>query len=95
MYVLVGMNCVPLLHSFITIVVSSHLEVGKGSGGVGTGCRQVCSIWLLPHEKQKYPQMCQETKESAGKGLPGPQGKLLVGLGGVSGSEPLILQFGK
>lgn len=88
------MNCVPLLHSFITTVVSSHLEVGKGSGGVGTGCRQVCSIWLRPREKQKYPQMCQETKGSAGKGLPDPQGQLLVGLGGVSGSEPLILQFG-
>ena len=93
MYVLVGMNCVPLLHSFITIMVSSHLEVGKGSGGVGTGCRQVCSIWLLSHEKQK--QMCQEAKGSAGKGLPDPQAQLLVRLGGVSGSEPLNLQFGK
>ena len=90
MYVLVGMNCVPLLHSFITIMVSSHLEAGKGSGGVGTGCRQVFSIWLLPCEKQKYPQMCQETQGSAGKGLPDPQGQLLVGLGGSVGQSPWI-----
>lgn len=82
------MNCVPLLHSFITVVVSSHLEVGKGSGGVGTGCRQVCSIWLRPHEKQKYPQMCQETKGSADKGLPDSQGQLLMGLGGSVGQSP-------
>ena len=95
MYVLVGVNCVPLLHSFITIMVSSYLEVGKGSGGAGTGRRQGYSIWLLPCEKQKHPQMCQETKGSAGKGLPDLQEQLLVGPGGVSGSEPLILQFGK
>lgn len=89
------MNCVPLLHSFITIMVSSYLEVGKGCRGMGTRRRQGYSIWLLPCKKQKHPQMCQETKGSAGEGLPAPQEQLLVGPGGVSGSEPLILQFGK
>ena len=82
------MNCVPLLHSFITIMVSSYLEVGKGSGGAGTGRRQGYSIWLLPCEKQKHPQMCLETKGSAGKGLPDPQEQLLMGPGGVRGSDP-------